>query len=308
MFNQPDDFWGKASPHGAGSPGIPVAEWHPLLSHCADVESAFRALLSLTSYRSRAEHLLRAELSPAHIARLALFAFLHDIGKANAAFQFKIMPRGMRAPWHRDLACGHLREATCLLFHPDLWKITRREIPLTAMSGWFADSDDIIRMLWASWSHHGVPLAVAANGAGNVDERAWKYWEGGRWAKPSNALEMFGQAIRTWFDDAFTDAAPLVMSPEFQGFYCGLLSLADWVGSNADIDWFPFGMPGDPPRTPWARDRAVKIVQSMGLDGIKARAAAARRPDFPTLFGLPHGSLPNDMQRSIMGLTGDPTQ
>ena len=79
---------------------------HLLEHHLADVGACFEALLVQPTIRQRlARTADLANLDDATVARLCVFAALHDIGKVNVGFQTQI--------WRRRRFAG--RAAACIL-------------------------------------------------------------------------------------------------------------------------------------------------------------------------------------------------
>ena len=102
-------FWAKARPYHERRP----ESIHLLEHHLADVGACFEVLLAQPTIRQR---LARSggldSLDEATMARLAVFAALHDIGKVNAGFQTQIwrdadFPSGRRLT---RVTHGHYRE------------------------------------------------------------------------------------------------------------------------------------------------------------------------------------------------------
>lgn len=296
MCHEPTTFWGKLTRSDPNDQESLIVAWHPLADHCADVAACFEALLELPGYRRRAEFLLGAPITPTHFARLSLIAFLHDIGKGNAGFQSKVFPQADR---HRSAPRGHLQEAGELLTDRRLLGLAIPRLRVADMEGWFAEEDGgefgVVRMLIASWSHHGTPLAQPVNQFDTMPSGSWATW---RWSSPEATLDLFREAMDANYGAAFEPAPPMVATPRFQAFFAGLLMLADWLGSSED--WFTFSKPGDGPRLPWARIKARALVASMGLDADQRRVVLSGRPgDFSALFGI---DTPNAMQRAMMSL------
>ena len=70
-----DTFWAK---HDGPD------EWHPLVTHSADVAATLEMLLRYTRLGPRMARLLdQAELTTAQRQRLCVLAVLHDAGKVN---------------------------------------------------------------------------------------------------------------------------------------------------------------------------------------------------------------------------------
>lgn len=77
--------WGKRNQAG---------EWHPLVDHCLDVAIVLRALLDI-------DNLNRLGIADARLKdRLAVIAFLHDLGKCNWGFQAKADPKAADTAGH----------------------------------------------------------------------------------------------------------------------------------------------------------------------------------------------------------------
>ena len=104
-----------------------------LTQHGLDVACCLEALLEQPVYEARVSAALGALLDPVTRERLLLLAFLHDLGKASAAFQARI--RG-----ERDRG-GHLSEVVALVMdHPEL---ARRAL-LDRVEGWGADLEPVL--------------------------------------------------------------------------------------------------------------------------------------------------------------------
>ena len=94
---------------------------HLLEHHLADVGACFEALLSQPTIRKRLARTAGLDdLDRVTVARLAVFAALHDIGKVNVGFQAQIwsaedLPAGKSKP-HRT---GHTLDLTPILTGDD---------------------------------------------------------------------------------------------------------------------------------------------------------------------------------------------
>ena len=89
---------------------------------------------------------------------------------------------------------------------------------------------------------------------------------------------------RLWFPAAFrADDAPLPATPEFQHFFCGIVSLADWLGS--DRRTFEFVADLDRDYVAKARAKARQAARDVGLDVRSLRKKIAGRATFPILTG-----------------------
>ena len=97
---EPANFWGKLSEDKQSCLALAY--------HCIDVACVFRALCELPAIKRSLPPLDTVQLD-----RLAVFAFLHDLGKCNAGFQAK------RDPNARNIA-GHDKETAALLHDEEL--------------------------------------------------------------------------------------------------------------------------------------------------------------------------------------------
>lgn len=292
MFGPPTELWGKVSQSDPTRRQGEILAWHPLIDHCADVAACFEALTFLPSVHARMEALIGHGLDARHLERLSALAMLHDLGKGNAGFQSKVFPASEQ---HRSAPRGHLREAAALLMHPEHGQSLVAGLQLAEMAGWFTEADEaLLQMLWAAWSHHGIPLAVQPGSLVGLDFDAWKPW---RWATPEATITVFAAELAVHHQDAFQAAPPINATAEFQAFFSGLLALADWIGSSERF--FPYAEPGDGPRMPWARRRAAEVIEGMGLNSELRRAAlAAKLSAFDGLFGF----QPRPLQSAVMAL------
>ena len=97
------DAWGKYE-----SPD----RFHRLEHHCADVAACFETLLRDPVLRDRFERAAGdAGLCSVIESRLAVIAFLHDFGKLNAGFQFKVRQNHELPSGKRPRKAGHIHEA-----------------------------------------------------------------------------------------------------------------------------------------------------------------------------------------------------
>jgi CRISPR-associated endonuclease/helicase Cas3 len=95
MMNQ-INAWGKLNQQGQS---------HPLTAHMLDVAACFCAIARGVSVRRALTRAAGRSLTEIDLVRLAVLAFLHDVGKANAGFQAKwwghaeqALPKGWPAP------------------------------------------------------------------------------------------------------------------------------------------------------------------------------------------------------------------
>lgn len=279
--------WGKLDrnhPDKARAPRL------SLLGHCIDVAAVMAALLALPVLRARLDTLAGRPLTEYDRTRLAALALLHDIGKAGAGFQSRGLDDAVHRAWLRDSRApraqlGHVLVVAPLFAHGAAFAACREALGVDEVLGWGDEAQ--IQSLWlASISHHGEPVTGLALQSGELLRgHTWLHPVAGY--DPADGLAQLGDAARSLFPAAF-DAEPMApVAPGLVHAYAGLVSLADWVGSKVDDDFFPYALgPQDERRWPVARERAAKVLRRLHLDAEGARADLRRRaPAFDDVFG-----------------------
>lgn len=280
------DFWGKFKRNEDGS-----IEWHPLIDHCADVAASCEALLRYTIIGRRLAVLGGTEcLDSGQIDRLAALAAFHDAGKFNLGFQSKADPN------HRAKSSGHVQPLLDLFGSAPTREQTRlrKAMPVDEIKFWTDGKDglDGLELLFAAIAHHGKPSSPSGSGP---DPRLWQVDSDGR--DPFDGIARLSAKVREWFPGAFAgDATPLSSIPAFQHAFSGLVTLADWIGSDSRI--FRYSEPDDGERIDFARSQAKLVLREIGLDSSAARSAFGAAPRhfeeiFPSL-------KPNAAQRKML--------
>ena len=244
-------------------------QYHRLEHHCADVAACFEALLDdrvlLDRFRKAA---VQADaLGDVTRARLTVLAFLHDFGKLNAGFQFKLEPDRTGLPPKKT---GHIREA--------LWCLDQREYVIAlglddmAQAWGYSPLEQLLR---ASLAHHGRPAV-------RYDGNPPALWRETNGYNPLDAARMLGEKCRSWFPTAFMDGPELPDAPQLAHLFAGTVGVADQIGSNERS--FPYEPIRDPTYIERARELAQKAVSERGFgrDGRSSRLATI---DVGTLFG-----------------------
>ena len=266
--------WGKyESPHC----------YHRLEHHCADVAACFEMLLQEPVLRRRFEWALgNTRLCAVTEARLTAIAFLHDFGKLNAGFQFKVHKRSelpTAPPW--DKRHGHIVEAFFCCQQDHMYKA----VGFPDMITWGAGLEPL---LMAALAHHGRPAQPPHSGSG--PSNIWSPFAG---YDPSKAASFLYSRIRAWFPAAFEKGPPLPTSPALVHLFAGVVTLADQIGSAKEF--FSFKPDLDPEYIIRARKKAREVLGARGL----RRACHQVCPDqanFHTMFG--HSS-PRPLQQAV---------
>ena len=257
--------------------------FHPLEHHRADVASCLQVLLIDRVVRDRFEKAAGNDrLQPVTEARLCVLAFLHDFGKINAGFQFKVYERSdlpPRPPPH----AGHVSEALLCFDQEPLCEA----LGLYAMADAWGDAFE--PLLRASLAHHGRPPEKRHH-SGTGPVALWQSFAG---YDPLAAAQSFGERVRCWFPEAFADGPALPDTSEFAHLFAGTVALADQIGSDETL--FPYDSNPDPSYILSARqhaDRAVGARQLRRGNWLGYTAAA----EFSDLFDHPE---PRPLQSAV---------
>lgn len=222
------------------------------------------------------------DLDACQQARLSVLACLHDLGKCNRGFQYRYDPdRPVRL-------AGHIREALVPILHRTLR--TRTRGVLAEVLAW---GDDVLPLLLAALSHHGIPLVVKSSAAGL--DRDLELWQADARLDPIGAIADIVAVARGAFPEAFVAGGrPLPECPPFQHAFTGVVALADWIASDAAL--FPYAEEGRQDRAGFAAAKASEALRAIGMDvGAARMSLAAAPPSFEEWAGF----APNPMQREV---------
>ncbi len=302
--------WGKLQ-RGLGP--LSEAPRLTLVAHCIDVAAVVAALLELPTWRARLEALAKQSLCPIDIARLVALAFLHDVGKAGAGFYSKGMSDEVALAWRRLSGADWVAKGHVHVVGP-LFEGDRTCAPLRAALGvdevlaWGGEDDAgrlAVQTLWlASISHHGTPLTHGELKS-TAGLASWTVPIDGY--HPVQGLARLAAAVRQILPDAFVlDAPALRANAALIHAFAGLVSLADWIGSNTDPAFFPYDLGGqgvqDERRWPVALKRARDVLVAMRLNVEDVRADLRRRsPSFVDVFGRPPRAMQTLAGRTDLG-------
>jgi len=237
--------WGKS----VGETG----ETHHLAHHSADVAAVLLAILAQPIWAARASAALGRQITSGEIHCLSALAFLHDIGKLAPGFQAKAWPVGHGLTLRGHLECGYL------------WMRLPRTDALAGAVSHFAHWPGLTEWFAVIFAHHGRPVPEPAVG---VAQQAFPLLPLYDWQHEERIM---GQALINWFPE-IASSSPPEPHPPFQHFFCGLLTLADWVASDSRA----FSFEPEYRLDYWerARARAAARVEEIGL----GRSSAMRAP------------------------------
>ena len=269
-----------------------------LSSHCADVAAIAVRLLELPVWRRRFEALAGRALNRHDIARLGLIAYLHDIGKCVTGFWLKQFDERMDdgtvdTSIRRDIArslggdigeCGHTAVVN-MLFRGSVLAAVKTH-PVFEM---LQQAPGHIDLLMASVSHHGQPV-----NPNDTRDFSWT-WRPAPLLDydPGKQLETLLNTAAATFEPALQDGDPLPETECFVHGFCGLVSLADWIGSNPDPAFFPYGLAPVNDRYEAACKRAAEVLRRMCIDCVDATAyLRGHRLSFGDVFFDPDTNEP----------------
>ena len=259
------EAWEKTDKEGGGV--------HPLAHHCMDVAAVFERLSELPVIRDRLEMAADARLTDADCQQLSALVFLHDIGKLHPGFQAKGWSAGM---WHCPTR-GHLKEGWAFL---EL-AAKRSQHPFHKTMRQIMEWGETVGSLFSAIiAHHGRPVEPPP--APTLSD--WPACPHYDWQAEADKM---CAALHRWFAGAFEPGGALLAGkPQFHHAIAGLVSLADWIGS--DRRFFRFTDPFDLSYNSVARDAARKALKTIRLDpgALDTRPA----PDFTTLTGFPEAN------------------
>lgn len=275
--------WGKLNKDSQGS----LVDWLGLLEHSIDVAAVARALLNLPTYRHRLKRLAERELYDVDFERLGLLAFLHDLGKTCSGFQSKSLEGEAR--WkilksasinNTGIECGHTAILGALLHHPERCRRLAELVCIAEIESWGG-----LDLWFAAVSHHGRPLTFESTKKHLIPQHH-QTWSAVPDYDPWENLEEMGLAVRALFPGAFVeDAKPLPQQSKFVHAFAGLVSLADWIGSDSRAHAFPYDLAEGLERWPKAVERADHLLRAMCIDVESIRDdLRCRAPSFGDVF------------------------
>lgn len=275
--------WGKLRRDEAGN----VVDSLGLIEHSIDVAAVTSRLLKLPTILNRFERFAGRSLSKTDCARLGLLAFLHDLGKTCTGFQSKSLDAEARQRLLNTanfsgsgIECGHTAVIGALLHHSARLHRLAEIVCVGEIDAW----DGLDHWL-AAVSHHGRPLNFESLRQHPIPQLS-QTWQSVPGYDPWENLAALGSAGKRLFPDSFDDdAQPLPQQPEFVHAFAGLVSLADWIGSDARPHAFPYDLAQGLGRWPAALVRAKRLLRGMCIDVEPIREELRKRqPAFSEIF------------------------
>ncbi|MDA8253297.1 MAG: CRISPR-associated helicase Cas3' [Rhodospirillales bacterium] len=247
-----------------------------LPGHSADVMAVMKILLDDTVISARLACLWGVPaLSPALRSWLLLLTGLHDVGKTSIGFHLAPFAKeefttrweaGHISPfWALLNASNGTPEAKNLrdnLFDNEYFKAF---LPfLGTQRDW--------RPWLAALSHHGYVPQIQSR----LDLCLWRKHDKHAY-NPKRALHRLGQAMRCWLTD-LPDTPPTQWNDRLGHAFAGLLTLADWLGSDTTVFPFPAQdrIPDGRERYSWAIAQAQEMMRERLIVPHRAREATKR--------------------------------
>lgn len=280
-----DKLWAKT--------GTAVGEaWHPLVLHLLDVAACADAILDREPETTR-ERMGAVLGMPWEDARpwLLLIIACHDLGKACPGFQCKwINMTDFPLPAVPNTSINHAYVSQAALAE------------ILMEKGW---PEGLAEMAAdAVGCHHGERASEKDKTKAEYEihvGRGWRHdtirnvWNHARRAIVDDLLDVFKPSV--------VPSRQLLSGPDFM-MLSGLVSFADWIGSNED--WFPFGLPEDcVDLTRWFEQRKTCAETALNAIGWEHRVPliSKSRP-FEKVFGFSPRPLQQAVADSLGNLSG----
>ena len=223
----------------------------PLIDHCLDVGAALEAILP--GWQPNLVAAAGRPLTEQDRARLIVLAVLHDLGKANRGFQARIDPGRPRI--------GHTGPVAALLRDPVLKQGEAAGLLRAIVADW-----GVVDHLAAVMAHHGKPLPEFGPQP-IMGVKPWqdhvRHWIAINGQDPGRAVVDLVEAAHARWPIAWAAGPVLPDAPRFVALFAGLVTLADWLGS--DTRRFPIVGPRGTARDAMRHAAAQAAARGRGL-------------------------------------------
>lgn len=255
----------------------------PLIEHALDVAACGEALLRAGTWARALDAAAGRMLTDLDLIRIVVLMALHDIGKANWGFQARWDARAERV--------GHEGQVAPLWFDKTL-----RD---TAAATAFREAIMLFgaqKHLSALMAHHGRPREEFATPQAGAQawEKHSRYWQPTNGYDPLAAAADLIAQVRARWPEAWADGPKLPDAPRFVGQFAGLVTLADWLGSDARR--FPVEGPYGAEREAMRARHAEAAVAARGLTPL-----ATPPTTFEQAFTFPPRGVQNDAAADDLG-------
>jgi CRISPR-associated endonuclease/helicase Cas3 len=218
-----------------------------LIGHSLDVAHCVHAMLTHGVSRSRVGAAVGFDISDVHVARLAVLAGLHDMGKATNGFQDRVTGRGR--------GTGHVAEAVAVVdAQGALSDAVRSAICADLINKW---CDDPRSVLYAVFCHHGEPVSQVRIDAATASLK--QQWTTASSYDPVSEIDALTKALLSAFPLSHGEGVPFPEGGRFEHVLAGLVMTADWMGS--DTRFHPLA--GDDSRP----DAAISLLDATRWSG-----------------------------------------
>ena len=188
-----------------------------LIGHSLDVAHCVHAMLTHGVSRRRLGAAIGLDLTDVHVARLAVLAGLHDLGKASNGFQDR-----------RGRGTGHVAEAVAVVdAQGALSDAVRSAICADLINKW---CDDPRSVLYAIFCHHGEPVSQVRIDAATA--ALTQQWTATSAYDPIIEIDALIRALLNAFPHSLGEAVPFPEGKRFEHVLAGLVMTADWMGSD----------------------------------------------------------------------------
>ncbi|MCY4112647.1 MAG: CRISPR-associated helicase Cas3' [Chloroflexi bacterium] len=260
--------------------------YHPLLCHMIDVSMVAREMwTSALSPGQRSEAAITLGFGSDDEAAgrwFALFAGLHDLGKASPSFQLQV--GRVRSKVAERLYSVGLRWGQIPINPPLHGTITAATLPNILENEFGLNAQGSKRIAVVVGGHHGVlPRTSDINNVRStaLGTREW---------------DVLRRDIVKWLAEVLDvprDRIPGDISNATAMALAGFVSIADWIGSNTD--YFDYACPSD--LSAYARGAADIARQALDDLGWVHQPRPRGVQEFKKLF--PHIAVPNELQRTV---------